>query len=89
MKNRDVSIILGAVFKKEMSFMTEGILNKHKNNIYIDSDSRKFPVLSGQYLYLKVYNCWIPVIISRSEETGDWNFRYLEEIEITGQRVAF
>lgn len=77
------------MFFKEMLLVIEGFLSRYKNNLYIDSDSKNFPVFSGQQLYLNVYNCWIPVIICCSEETGTWHFRYLEGIEIAGQKVAF
>ena len=42
---------------------------------------------SGQYLYLAVNDCWIPVVIRYSPRSHGWVFQNLENIDIDGQKV--
>lgn len=68
--------------------MTEGVLSIQKNNIYVSGESGNVPVCSGQYMYLNIQECWVPVIIAHSDKTGKWYFRYLENLKVNGQKVA-
>ena len=68
--------------------MMQGVLNVYRDNVYIVTDTKKEPLHSGQYVYLIVHGCWIPVIVRHSAETGKWCFQHLEEIEINGQEAA-
>ena len=68
--------------------MTQGVLNIYQDEIYIINDTKRVPLQSGQYVYLIVQDCRIPVIVCHSAETGKWCFRNLEGIEINGQEAA-
>ena len=70
--------------------MVTGILNAGSNSDVYIRDNRKFnniSVRSGQYLYLAVHDCWIPVIIRFSPESKSWVFQNLENINVNGQQV--
>lgn len=62
---------------------------KPGTGIYITDDKKdqNISVKSGQYLYLSVLDCWIPVVIRFSPETGSWIFQDLENINVNGQKV--
>ena len=70
--------------------MVTGILNAGSDSDVYITDDRKFnniSVRSGQYLYLAVHDCWIPVIIRFSSESKSWVFQNLENINVNGQKV--
>lgn len=70
--------------------MITGTLNEDSTSgVYIKDDEkpRIISVTSGQYLYLSVHGCWIPVVIRFSPQTGHWVFENLENININGQKV--
>ena len=70
--------------------MITGVLKTGSgSDIYITGDNtpNNISVRSGQYLYLAVRDCWIPVIIRYSPQTGDWVFQNLENINVNGQKV--
>ena len=75
---------------KELLYMITGTLNaKSGTEMYITDDKKlqNISVRSGQYLYLSVHDCWIPVFIRFSPEIGDWIFQNLENINVNGQKV--
>ena len=53
--------------------MTKGIVKIKKNRAFVEQQNGEVEVASGQYVYLKVENCWY--------------FKYLEEIPVCGQKV--
>ena len=58
--------------------MITGTLNaKSGTEMYIADDRKlqNISVRSGQYLYLSVHDCWIPVIIRFSPESKSWVFQ--------------
>ena len=68
--------------------MITGTLNaKSGTEMYITDDRKlqNISVRSGQYLYLSVHGCWIPVVIRFSPEIGDWVFQNLENISVNGK----
>ena len=70
--------------------MITGVLNTDsKTGIYItdENQSRSVNVRPGQYLYLAVNDCWIPVVIRYSPRSHGWVFQNLENIDIDGQKV--
>lgn len=70
--------------------MITGVLNADSNSdIYIvdEKRSKSVNVRSGQYLYLAVNDCWIPVVIRYSPQSHGWVFQNLENIDIDGQKV--
>lgn len=70
--------------------MITGVLNTDSNaGIYItdEKQSRSVNVRPGQYLYLAVNDCWIPVVIRYSPRSHGWFFQNLENIDIDGQKV--
>ncbi len=70
--------------------MVTGILSAGSDSDVYIRDDRKFSnvsVRSGQYLYLSVHDCWIPVIIRFSLESKSWVFQNLENINVNGQKV--
>src|SRR5699024_11745605 len=74
---------------KELLYMITGTLNaKSGTEMYITDDKKlqNISVRSGQYLYLSVHDCWIPVVIRFSPEIGDWIFQNLENINVNGQK---
>ena len=65
--------------------MVTGVLNTDpKAGIYITDDIN---VRSGQYLYLSIRDCWIPVIVRYSPRSQEWVFQNLENINVNGQKV--
>lgn len=67
-----------------------GVLHINKENrIYLDSHRghKKIRLNSGQYIYFKVKNSWIPVMIKFSSESGRWYFCHMENININGQKA--
>ncbi len=58
-------------------------------DVYITDDKRlqNISVRSGQYLYLSVRGCWIPVVIRYSPQSRHWFFQNLENINVNGQKV--
>lgn len=75
---------------KEMLHMITGTLTANSGpEIYMTDDRKaeRIRIRSGQYLYLSVHNCWIPVVIRFSSETGTWIFQNLENINVDGQKV--
>ena len=57
--------------------MVTGVLNTDpKAGIYITDDkkSRNINVRSGQYLYLSIRDCWIPVIVRYSPRSSGMGF---------------
>lgn len=70
--------------------MITGILNTESgSNVYIrdEKKSNNVSIHSGQYLYLSVSDCWIPVVIRFSPESHSWVFQNLENINVNGQKV--
>ena len=70
--------------------MVSGILSAGSgSDVYIRDDKHfnNVSVRSGQYLYLSVHDCWIPVIIRFSSESKSWVFQNLEDINVNGQKV--
>ena len=70
--------------------MVTGILNAGTGSDVYIRDEKKFTnvsIRSGQYLYLSVRDCWIPVIIRFSPESKSWVFQNLENINVNGQKV--
>ena len=70
--------------------MITGTLNTNSgSDVYITDDRklRQISVKSGQYLYLSVHDCWIPVVIRFSPEIGDLVFQNLENVNVNGQKV--
>lgn len=60
--------------------MTKGIVKIKKNRAFVEQQNGEVEVASGQYVYLKVENCWIPVVVRYSARRKKWYFKYLEEI---------
>ena len=46
-----------------MIIMTKGIVKIKKNRAFVEQQNGEVEVASGQYVYLKVENCWIPVVV--------------------------
>ena len=70
--------------------MITGVLNADSNSdIYIvdEKRSKSVNVRPGQYLYLAVNDCWIPVVIRYSPQSHGLVFQNLENIDIDGQKV--
>ncbi len=70
--------------------MIKGVLNTNpKTGIYVTDEERSESVniRSGQYLYLAVNDCWIPVIIRFSPRSHGWFFQNLENVAVDGQKV--
>lgn len=70
--------------------MMTGILNMDADShLYLTDEESNMHVhiKSGQYLYLSVHECWVPVKICYNEATHRWFFRNLEDINVTGQCV--
>lgn len=70
--------------------MITGTLKEDSTTGAYITDDNKFQsisVRSGQYLYLSVNGCWIPVVIRFSPQTGHWVFENLENINVNGQKV--
>lgn len=66
------------------------VLNTNSNaGIYItdEKQSKSVNVRPGQYLYLAVNDCWVPVVIQYSPQSRGWFFQNLENIDIDGQTV--
>lgn len=57
--------------------------------VYIANDqkSQKISIKPGQYLYLSVRDCWIPVVVEYSPHIGTWVFHNLENVKVNGQKV--
>ena len=67
--------------------MVTGVLNTNSNaGIYItdEKQSKSVNVRPGQYLYLAVNDCWVPVVIQYSPQSRGWFFQNLENIDIDG-----
>lgn len=67
-----------------------GVLHiNRENKISLDSyaEHRKMDLTSGQFIYFKVKNRWIPVMIKYSPESGRWCFCHMENININGQEA--
>ena len=64
-------------------------INDRENKISLDShtEHRKIDLTSGQYIYFKVKNSWIPVIVKYSPESGRWCFCHMENININGREA--
>ena len=57
--------------------MVTGVLNTNSNaGIYItdEKQSKSVNVRPGQYLYLAVNDCWVPVVIQYSPQSRGWFF---------------
>ena len=70
--------------------MITGVLNTDSNAgicITDEKRSKSVNVKPGQYLYLAVNDCWIPVVICYSPRSHRWVFQKLENIYINGQKV--
>ena len=67
--------------------MTKGIVKIKKNRAFVEQQNGEVEVASGQCVYLKVENCWIPVVVRYSARRKKWYFKYLEEIPVCGQKV--
>lgn len=70
--------------------MIKGVLSVSSGaGVYItdEKQSRCVSVRPGQYLYLSVNGCWIPVIIRYSSRLHSWVFQNLENIDVDGQKV--
>ena len=65
-----------------MIIMTKGIVKIKKNRAFVEQQNGEVEVASGQYVYLKVENCWIPVVVRYSARRKKWYFKYLEEIPV-------
>lgn len=74
-------------WSERMMIMTKGIVKIKKNRAFVAQKDREVEVASGQYVYLNVENCWIPVVVRYSARRGKWYFKYLEEIPVCGQKV--
>ena len=72
---------------ERMIIMTKGIVKIKKNRAFVEQQNGEVEVASGQYVYLKVENCWIPVGVRYSARRKKWYFKYLEEIPVCGQKV--
>lgn len=72
---------------ERMIIMTKGIVKIKKNRAFVEQQNGEVEVASGQYVYLKVENCWIPVVVRYSARRKKWYFKYLEEIPVCGQKV--
>ena len=70
-----------------ITFYMGGILKIKKNRAFVEQQNGEVEVASGQYVYLKVENCWIPVVVRYSARRKKWYFKYLEEIPVCGQKV--
>ena len=59
-------------------------INHRENKISLDShtEHRKIDLASGQYIYFKVKNSWIPVMVKYSPESC-----HMENININGQEA--
>lgn len=68
--------------------MMQGTIRVKQDKIYIFNRTRRIPVASGQYLYLKVQNCWIPVVVYYSDASKKWCFEYLKGVDVDGQSVV-
>jgi hypothetical protein len=60
-----------------------------EKGIYIDVKERakRIFIKAGQYLYMNIYNCWIPVIVQYSEKMHRWFFKNLEGVNVAGKKV--
>ena len=58
-----------------------------ENRAFVEQQNGEVEVASGQCVYLKVENCWIPVVVRYSARRKKWYFKYLEEIPVCGQKV--
>ncbi|MCC2255833.1 hypothetical protein LKD70_15680 [Ruminococcus sp. CLA-AA-H200] len=70
--------------------MITGVLNTGNDaGIYVKDEkrARNINLRSGQYLYLSVRDCWIPVIVRYSTQKQEWEFQNLENINVNGQKV--
>lgn len=71
--------------------MITGVLNTDPfgKRVYITADDKdkNINIRSGQYLYLSIHDCWIPVKIRFSKKSHDWVFQNLENINVNGQKV--
>ena len=68
--------------------MTKGIVKIKKNRAFVEQQNGEVEVASGQYVYLKVENCWIPVVVRYSARRKKWYFKYLEEIPVRAEGAA-
>ena len=55
--------------------MTKGIVKIKKNRAFVEQQNGEVEVASGQYVYLKVENCWIPVVVRYSARRKKWCFK--------------
>lgn len=71
--------------------MMTGFLKHQKGKAYCTltaADGRHIgTVRQGQYLYMCVRNCWIPVRLAYSKKENRWYFEKLESIPIYNQMV--
>ena len=60
-----------------------------ENKIFLNTDRehKKINLTSGQYIYFKVKNSWIPGVIKYSQESGRWYFCYMENINVNGKEA--
>ena len=67
-----------------------GVLHVNRDNkIFLDNyaEHKKIHLSSGQYVYFRVKNSWIPVIVKYSPESGRWCFCHMENININGREA--
>ena len=67
-----------------------GVLHVNRENkIFLDNraEHKKVNLTSGQYIYFKVKNCWVPVVVKYSPEYDRWYFCYMENINIDGKKA--
>ena len=67
-----------------------GVLHVNRDNkIFLDNyaEHKKIHLSSGQYIYFRVKNSWIPVIVKYSPESGRWCFCHMENININGREA--
>ena len=73
-----------------MIIMTKGIVKIKKNRAFVEQQNGEVEVASGQYVYLKVENCWIPVVVRYSARRlfGSFLFFTLRSIRRSRKQSA-
>ena len=61
---------------ERMIIMTKGIVKIKKNRAFVEQQNGEVEMASGQYVYLKVENCWIPVVVRYSARRKKWYFYF-------------
>ena len=71
-----------------MIIMTKGIVKIKKNRAFVEQQNGEVEVASGQYVYLKVENCWIPVVVRYSARRKKWYFKLMNYLGVLGYSLC-